>query len=36
MTMEQFNQEIDQALIDAKEGRLIEASDLKTKIDSWD
>ena len=32
MTMEQYNAEIDQALEDSKNGRMIKASDLKAKI----
>jgi hypothetical protein len=32
MTMEQYNAEIDQALDDSKNGRMIKASDLKAKI----
>ena len=35
MTMEQYNAEIDQALEDSKNGRMIKASDLKAKIQKW-
>lgn len=35
MTTEQFNSEIDQSLDDAKNGRIIKASDLKEKIKKW-
>jgi len=35
MTMEEFNSRIDQSLADSKNGRLIEASELKSKIDKW-
>lgn len=35
MTMEQYNAEIDQALDDSKNGRMIKASDLKAKIQKW-
>jgi len=36
MSMEQYNNEIDQALDDSKNGRIIKASELKTKIQKWD
>lgn len=32
MTMEQYNSEIDQAMEDSKNGRMIKATDLKAKI----
>jgi len=35
MTMEQYNAEIDQAMEDSKNGRIIKASDLKAKIQKW-
>ncbi len=35
MSMEQYNDEIDQALDDSKKGRLIKATDLKAKIQKW-
>tara|TARA_R110002050_G_scaffold109796_7_gene221243 strand:- start:5232 stop:5474 length:243 start_codon:yes stop_codon:yes gene_type:complete len=35
MSMEQFNNEIDQALDDSKNGRVIKATDLKDKIQKW-
>jgi hypothetical protein len=35
MSSEQFNAEIDQALDDSKNGRLIKATDLKAKIKKW-
>ena len=35
MSLEQFNKEIDQALDDSKNERLIKASDLKDKIQKW-
>ncbi|MCH4824672.1 hypothetical protein ML462_15990 [Gramella lutea] len=35
MTMQQFNDEIDQALEDSKNGRLTKASDLKSKVQKW-
>ena len=35
MSMRQYNSEIDQALEDSKNGRMIKASDLKAKIDKW-
>lgn len=36
MTMAQYNAEIDQALDDSKNGRMIKATDLKAKIQKWD
>ena len=36
MTVEEFNARIDQSMEDSKNGRLIEASELKAKIDQWD
>ena len=35
MTMAEFNGEIDQAMEDSKNGKLIEATDLKEKIKKW-
>jgi len=35
MSHEQFNKEIDQALDDSKNERIIKASDLKEKIQKW-
>lgn len=35
MTVELFNKEIDKALEDEKQGNLIRAEDLKTKIKQW-
>lgn len=35
MTIEQYNEEIDKALEDSKNGRMIKATDLKTKIQKW-
>lgn len=35
MTIEKFNARIDQSMEDSKNGRLIEASELKAKIDKW-
>ena len=35
MSLEQFNKEIDQALDDSKNERIIKASDLKDKIQKW-
>ena len=34
-TMEQYNAEIDQAMEDSKNGRMIKAVDLKDKIQKW-
>lgn len=36
MTMEQYKNEIDKAMEDSKNGRMIKASDLKDKIKKWD
>ena len=36
MTMSQFESEIDQAMEDSKNGRMISVQDLKTKIEQWD
>lgn len=36
MSIDQFNKEIDQSLDDAKNGRIISAKDLKSKIQKWD
>ena len=35
MTIEEFNSRIDQSMEDSINGRLIEASELKAKIDKW-
>lgn len=35
MTIEEFNLRIDESMEDSKNGRLIEASDLKAKIEKW-
>lgn len=35
MTFDEFNSRIDQSMEDSKEGRLIESSVLKAKIDTW-
>ena len=35
MSMEQYNSEIDQAMDDSKNGRIIKATDLKAKIQKW-
>ena len=35
MTIEEFNSRIDQSMEDSKNGQLIEASELKAKIDKW-
>lgn len=35
MTIEKFNNRIDKSMKDSKNGRLINASDLKAKIDKW-
>ncbi|WP_434979132.1 hypothetical protein [Daejeonia sp. YH14] len=35
MSLEQFNREIDQALEDEKNNRIISAKDLKQKIQKW-
>ena len=36
MSIDQFNKEIDQSLDDAKNGRIISAKDLKSRIKKWD
>lgn len=36
MSINQFNKEINQSLDDSKNGRIISAKDLKTKIKKWD
>jgi hypothetical protein len=35
MSMEQFNNEIDQSMTDVEEGRIISAKELKKKIKKW-
>lgn len=35
MSVEEFNSRIDQSMEDSKNGRLIAASELKAKIDTW-
>ena len=35
MTMEQYNSEIDQAMEDSANGRMIKNNDLKAKIQKW-
>ncbi|MGV8946854.1 MAG: hypothetical protein ACOH1N_10535 [Lutibacter sp.] len=35
MSIEEFNSRIDKSMEDSKNGRLIEASELKAKIDKW-
>ncbi|MGB5983188.1 MAG: hypothetical protein WBG46_13690 [Nonlabens sp.] len=35
MTMGQYNAEMDQAMDDSKNGRMVEVNDLKAKIDKW-
>lgn len=35
MSMRQYNSEIDQAIEDSENGRMIKASDLKAKINKW-
>ena len=35
MTMAQYNAEIDRAMEDSKNGRMIKATDLKAKIQKW-
>ncbi len=35
MTMEQYNADIDQAMEDSRNGRMIKATDLKAKIQKW-
>ena len=36
MSMKQYNAEIDQAMEDSKNGRMVKASDLKEKVQKWD
>lgn len=36
MSLKQFNKEIDQALEDSKNGRVISVVDLKAKVQKWD
>lgn len=36
MSMNQYNQEIDQALEDSKNHKITKATDLKAKIQKWD
>jgi len=36
MSMEQYNAEIDQAMDDSKNGRMISVKELKAKIQKWD
>lgn len=36
MSMKQYNSEIDHAMEDSKNGRMIKAKDLKAKILKWD
>ncbi len=35
MTMEEYDAEIDQAMMDSENGRMIEVGDLKAKIKKW-
>ena len=35
MSMDEFNSQVDQALDDSRNGRMIKASDLKAKIQKW-
>jgi len=35
MSMDEFNSEVDQAMDDSRNGRMIKASDLKAKIQKW-
>lgn len=35
MTTDEFNVRVDKSIDDSRNGRLIEASDLKAKIDKW-
>ncbi len=35
MTIEQYDDEMDQAMEDSKSGRMIEVNDLKAKIQKW-
>jgi hypothetical protein len=34
--MDQYNVEMDQAMEDSKNGRMIKATDLKAKVQKWD
>ena len=36
MSMDQYNVEMDQAMEDSKNGRMIKATDLKAKVQKWD
>ncbi len=36
MNIDQFNNEIDQSINDAFQGRIVSAKDLKSKIQKWD
>ena len=36
MSMDQYNAEIDQAMDDSKNGRMIKLEDLKAKVQKWD
>ncbi|HET8887120.1 MAG TPA: hypothetical protein VFM70_12295 [Salinimicrobium sp.] len=36
MSMDEYNSEIDQAMEDSANGRMIKAADLKAKIQKWD
>jgi hypothetical protein len=35
MSMDQFNQEIDQSLLDSQEGRISSAKELKKRLKKW-
>ena len=35
LSLEQLHEDIDQSIIDSKNGNLIKATDLKAKIDQW-
>ena len=35
MSMDEFNSEVDQAMDDSRNGRMIKASELKAKIQKW-
>lgn len=35
MSIQEFSERIDKSMGDCKNGRLIEANDLKAKIDKW-
>ena len=35
MSMDEFNSQVDQAMDDSRNGRMIKASDLKAKIQKW-